>query len=736
MKPMPHDQLADTSGLRATDYPNITRVQVGDDYRQRQDKVELAVALFLLQVIRDFETLLLELDKQKLIHGPLHSSIGSEAVAVGATLALRPGDKVNSTHRAHHHFLAKALRHYAAPGFDPLTAGLDDGLKRCVRKTLAEIMGLADGWCGGRGGSMHLYDRESGNIGTNAIVGGGIPIASGAAFAEKSRGTGNVALCYLGDGAVSIGSFHEGIALATAWRLPAIFVIENNLYAVATHSQASSGLPDLAIRACGFNIPGLVADGMDPLAMKRAVEMAREHAAGGRGPVLIEAKAYRFCHQSGALPGSAYGYRDEEEEARWRTKDPLRVWPETLREHHGLEPRQLERIRSLAAELVGDARDYCVEPAAQGGYAVRPVRRPEAASAPRGVRSDGGEFAGRRFVVPDDFPRTLPLKMVEAISRVIARRMETSAEVFTLGEDVGNLRGGVYGATKHALARHPDRVHNTPIAEAGFIGLAHGAAMAGMQPIAEIMFPDFALVAADQLFNQAGTARHMYGGGVDSHLVVRARCSAGRGFGAQHSGDLIGLYAQSPGWRILAPSTPFDYIGLFNSAMICRDPVYVIEHHMLYNLEGPVPDGDLDYLVAMDKAVVRRTGADVTVLTYLSMAPRVLRLAGELEAEGISAEVIDLQGLDRASLDWATVGASLGKTGAMVIVEEAMECQSLGPWLAAEAQQRFFDALDHPVERVAGRNIPRPVARELEQFCLVSESDIRAAIVRAARRSA
>ena len=469
------EQVEDTSRLSSSDYPNIRHVTADDDYWRRQSAEHLAWMLFLLETIRRFETLLLQLDEKKLVHGPLHSSIGQEAVAVGATMGLKSGDKVNSTHRAQHHFLAKALTHYAAPGFNPVTSGLDDALKRCAHKTAAEILGLSEGWCCGRGGSMHLCDRASGNIGTNAIVGGGIPIASGAAFAEKLRNSGNVALCYLGDGAVSIGSFHEGISMAVVWKLPAIFVIENNLYAVATNNIETAGLTDLAIRACGFNIPGVIADGMDPLSMKRAVELAREHASAGLGPVIIEAKTYRFCHQSGSLPGSAYGYRDKDEEADWQSRDPLVAWSAELQNRGFLTTNETEHISDLADRLINDARDHCVNLDRDGNYSVKPELRPKGHAALRGVRSDGSEFNGVRFADRRQITRTVSMKMVQAISGVLARRLETDPEVFTLGEEVGHLRGGAYGATRDALARFPERVLSTPICEAGFVGLAHGA---------------------------------------------------------------------------------------------------------------------------------------------------------------------------------------------------------------------------------------------------------------------
>ncbi len=724
-----------TADLSARDYPNISCVQIDQEYWDKQNPVQLCGMFFLLQVIRQFESLLLQLDEQELIHGPIHSNIGQEAVAVGTIMALKSTDKITLTHRAHHHFLAKALMYYAPSGFDPLVSPLDKGLKKCVRKTLAEIMGLSGGWVGGRGGSMHLFDRVSANIGTSAIVGGGIPIASGAAFAEKFRRTKGVVLCYFGDGAVSIGSFHEGINLAVVYQLPVIFLIENNLYAVGTNTLETTGLTDMAIRASGFNIPGLIADGMNPLAMKRAVEIAREYVSNGAGPVLIEAKTYRYHHHSGMRPGSAFGYRSKDEEQNWRNRDPLALWPQELQEWGVLNGEQVQRISDLASELINDTLQFCTESDDQSSYTIKPGLWPASGSAVIGVRSDGREFERVSFKKLADYSDTKAMKMVEAISAVLARQMETDPEVFTLGEEVGHLRGGPYGATRDALDRFPERVYNTPIAEAGFTGLALGAAMAGLKPVVEIMFPDFALVAADQLFNQIAAARYMYGGDVDLPLIVRTRCSIGRGFGSQHSGEATGLFALYPGWRIVAPSTPFDYIGLFNSAMRSKDPVLIIEHHELYQVVGPVPIDDMDYLVPMGLAEIRWSGADVTVLTYLSLVPRVLCIAEKLADEGIDVEVIDLRTLDHANLDFATIEESLRRTGSLVVAEQAMASQSLGSFIAAQVQQRYFDYLDYPVLLVSSQEIPPPVSKTLEEFCLISDDQIRKTILDGVNRT-
>ena len=263
--------------------------------------------------IRAFEEYVLELAGQGLVHGPAHSSIGQEGGAVGSILPLRSDDFINGTHRGHHQFLAKAFGH-VVPQKAGVLPELTDDVRTVLRRTLAEICGLADGYCRGRGGSMHLQWREAGAMGTNAIVGGGVPQAAGFAFNQRRAGTDAVTVTYFGDGAVNIGSVLETFNLAAAWRLPVCFFIENNQYAVSTSVRDATAEPRLSARGLGFNIPSWRVDGMDPLAVHLAMNEALDHMRAGRGPTIVEADLYRFFHQNGPYPGSAFGYRDRTEE--------------------------------------------------------------------------------------------------------------------------------------------------------------------------------------------------------------------------------------------------------------------------------------------------------------------------------------------------------------------------------------------------------------------------------------
>jgi 2-oxoisovalerate dehydrogenase E1 component len=302
--------------------------------------------------------------------------------------------------------------------------------------------------------------------------------------------------------------------------------------------------------------------------------------------------------------------------------------------------------------------------------------------------------------------------------------MERYPEVLELGEEVANFGGGAYGATMGLPKRFPDQVINTPISEAGFVGLACGAAMCGLKPIVEIMFPDFALVAADQLFNQIAKARHMYGGTTDLPLVVRTRIATGQGYGGQHSMDPVALFALFSGWRIVAPSSAFDYIGLFNTAMHSLDPVVFLEHQSLYTMEFPVPKDDLDYCLPFGKARVLCSGGDITVLTYGGMAVRLTALRDELSKQEIDAEIIDLCTLDLPSIDFDTIGTSVRKTGALAVVEQAARGQTIGSRIAAEVSERFYDDLDAPPGCIASADVPTPVSRVLEAAVVVSDGEI------------
>jgi 2-oxoisovalerate dehydrogenase E1 component len=689
---------------------------------------ELLAAMFhQLVLIRVFEEYVLELAAAGLVHGPAHSSIGQEGGAVGSVLALQPGDQVNGSHRGHHQFLAKALQHVAPKGFD-LTAELAEDLQTVLLRTLAEICGLARGFSHGRGGSMHLQWKEAGAMGTNAIVGGGVPLAAGYAWSSRQAGADAVAVTYLGDGAANIGSTLETFNLAAAWKLPVCFFIENNQYAVSTTVTEATGEPRLSARGPGFGIASWRVDGMNPLAVHLAMREAAAHMRAGNGPALIEADTYRYFHQNGPFPGSAFRYRTRQEEAEWRRRDPIDQVAGHLIRRGLLTPEARDAAIAGARSALAAAGEVLLEPlpgGKPGQRRIKPGEWPDPAFADVGVRGDLSEFSGVR--VADDAVATAEIKFIDAVADVMRRRMETDDRIVVMGEDVHRLNGGTNGATRGLKDLFPDRILGTPISENAFTGLAGGVALDGrFRPVVEFMYADFMWVAADQLFNQVGKARHMFGGDGAVPFVLRSKVATGTGYGSQHSMDPAGVFATAPGWRIVAPSTPFDYVGLMNSALRCEDPVVVLEHVDLYNSTGTGPADDYDYHLPVGRAAVRRAGAAVTVVSYLSMVAEALAAA---EESGVDAEVIDLRWLDRASLDWDTLGESIRKTNRVLIVEQGALGTSYGGWLADEIQRRYFVWLDAPIARVTGGEASPSISKVLERAAIARREEVATALL-------
>ncbi|MFE5857553.1 thiamine pyrophosphate-dependent enzyme [Streptomyces sp. NPDC056500] len=683
-----------------------------------------------LHLIRAFEETVLDLAGEGLVHGPAHSSIGQEGGAVGSAIGLRTSDGINGSHRSHHQFLSKALTHVTKGEVD-LENLVDDGVRTVLRRTLAEILGLAQGFTKGRGGSIHLQWLEAGALGSNAIVGGGVPLAAGNAWAQRHSNTDDLTVTYFGDGAVNIGSVLETLNLAAAWDLPLCFFIENNLYAVSTGVAEVTREDRLSGRGLGFGIPSWRVDGMDPLAVHLVMAQAEEVMRGGGGPCVIEADVYRYFHQNGGYTGSAFGYRTKEEEAAWRERDPILKTEREMSRLGLLDGAAAAGVREQAREAMRQLTEELVEadPDNRGKRRIVPALWPDPATANDGLRGDASELAGARTLDPATYEGPAEQKrFVTAASDVLGRRMAQDPRVVVLGEDVHRLGGGTNGVTKRALQVAPDRVLGTPISENAFAGLGAGLALDGrFRPVIEFMYPDFLWVAADQVFNQIGKARHMFGGDSAVPLVLRTKVAMGSGYGSQHLMDPAGIFATSPGWRIVAPSTAADYIGLFNTAMALSDPVLVIEHVDLYGVSQDVPEGDLDYQLPLGVAAVRRTGSDITVISYLSMVHKALEA---IENTGADADLIDLRWLDRASIDWDTIGASIRKTNAVLIVEQGAQGTSYGGWLADEIQRRYFDWLDQPVERVTGGEASPSISRVLEAASIAQVDDIAAALRR------
>lgn len=679
-------------------------------------------------LVRRFEEKLLDLEKAGLIHGPVHTSLGQEAAAVGAMSVLGRRDKINGTHRAHHQVLTKLINADLPEGFDPRHDAFTPAMDEAVHAFMAEIMGLRPGFCGGRGGSMHVRADAAGVVGSSAIIGGNPPHAVGYALADKLLGRNEISVTFFGDGAALAGGSYEAMNIAAAQQVPVIFFIENNLYGVATHIADVTRETRLSSRGAMLGIPSIECDGMDVVAVHLAMAEARRIIGETGGPVVVEAMCYRHFHQSGGRAGSDFGYRSKEEEAEWLARDPIAQAEARLTGMGLASAADLTRIGQTMADAVAAAAARLTEPV-PGGNALRiPAELwPDPATLDAGILGDLSEMAGSRYLDHADLAH-LPLervKFVTAASETLAAAMARDPTIIVMGEDAHRLRGGVSGFTKGALELWPDRVLPMPIAENGFTGVALGAALNGLRPVVEIMFGDFCLVAADQIANGIGKVRHMFGDGFPVPIVLRVRVSPHTGYGSQHSGDPSALFGMFPGWRIIAPTTAFDHIGLFNAALRCNDPVVLIEHAALYQQEFDVPKGDREFCIPFGRAHVVRKGSACTVLATTVMVGFAVTAAEEL---GVDAEVIDLRNLDEHGIDWETISASIQKTGRVVIAEQTARRLSMGATWAAQIQERLFDWLDHEILRVSGGLAAPTVSSVLNAAALGSVEKIKEAL--------
>lgn len=290
-----------------------------------------------MALIRAFDSRLPELYTRGLVRGSSHAALGQEAVAVGACAALRDGDYVTSTHRGHGHCIAR---------------GAD------VRRMMAELLGREAGYCRGKGGSMHVADFARGVLGANGIVGGGFGLAAGAALTAQLRGTGQVALCFFGDGAINQGAFHGVANLAAIWSLPVVFLCENNQFAMSGRVERMTAVEDLAVRALAYGMPGQRVDGVDPLTVRTAVSEAAARARAGAGPSLVVADCYRFA---GHFSGDLMRYRTAEEADPWLARDPLVLWRRRLEDARLLDADEAERIEAAAHADVEVALAWAID---------------------------------------------------------------------------------------------------------------------------------------------------------------------------------------------------------------------------------------------------------------------------------------------------------------------------------------------------------------------------------------
>ena len=620
----------------------------------------------MMQEGRLFEKRAQDLFLEGLVKGTSHLGIGQEAVAAGFAAALEPEDLVFCTYRGHVHTLLRGA---------PMGA------------LMAELLGRANGICGGKGGSMHLTDVAHGAMGSYAIVGAHMPIAAGAAWAAKARGTGQVAVCFFGDGTTNIGTFHEALNLAAVWELPVVFVCENNLYMEYTAiGDVTAVEHPAADRAAAYGLEPILIDGNDADAVHATAVRTVARARSGEGPSLVEAVTYRHGGHSRADPASTDPPRRSR--SGWAATRSRCIASDCWR-----RGRRRRRCKASSARVRGGRP--CDRGSARG--AVPRSGRSRPSSGPTEAPHGGTDVSrGRR---PCD------------------RTGDGARSLGVLPRGGRRGRGWGFKTTEGLLERFgPERVRDTPISEQAIIGAAMGAAMNGLRPIAELMFSDFFAVCWDIVANQIAKARYMTNGQVELPIVIRTANGGGVRFGAQHSQSVETWMMAIPGLKVVVPSTPVDMIGLFAAAVRDPDPVIVVEPKVLYASKGEVPDGEI-----VDRLGVARTVREGTTSRSARSARwsrRRSRRAERLADDGVAADVIDVRSL--VPLDVRAIADSVERTGHLVTVEENPRLCGWGAEIASIVADEKFYALDGPIVRVTTPHLPLPSADVLEDAAIPS----------------
>jgi 2-oxoisovalerate dehydrogenase E1 component len=562
---------------------------------------------------------------------------------------------------------------------------------------LGQFAKAADPASGGRQMPNHWSEPDLNLFTHSSVIATQYPHAVGIAYELKRRGTGGVVYVSGGEGSTSEGDWHEAMNFAGIHKLPIVFVTQNNLYAISVPA-AEEVAGQVADRAEGYGMKGVVVDGNDLLAMYAASKAAVARARAGDGPTLIEAKTYRYYAHTSDDDDKVYRTREEVE--LWRRKDPIPNFHRYLIEQRVLDPGLEAQIDAEVTTLVNAAAA-------------------EAENAPDPTDAFSNVYANP--IVPTD-PATEPeavptgedVNLITAVNRTLHYAMGKDPDTVIFGEDVADPKGGVFKATVGLTdAYGADRSFNAPLAESVIIGLGVGIAATGTKAIAEIRFADFIHPAFDQIVSEVARIRYRSNGRWSCPMVIRTPYGGGIHGALYHSQSIEAYYAHVPGLKIVTPSTPADAKGLLLSAIDDPDPVMFLEPKKLYRLAvGPMPDGD--HRVPIGRAALRRVGNDLTIISYGAMAHFSVEAADRLAAEGIDATVVDLRTLK--PLDWPTIEAAVQRTSKVLIVYEDNEFLGYGAEVSAQISERAFDWLDAPVRRYASPEVPTfPYAASLEE---------------------
>jgi 2-oxoisovalerate dehydrogenase E1 component len=617
------------------------------------------------------------------------SGFGQEAIAVGCVLGLEDSDYILPMHRNLGVWTTRGL---------PLDT------------LFCQLMGKAGGYTQGRDRTFHFGLLEKRLVGMISHLAAMLPVACGLGLASQLGDNRAVALSFVGDGSTREGDFHEAVNLAAVWKLPVIFVIENNQYGLSTPTGDIMAARNFATAAAGYGIPGHVVDGNDLEAVIARVREAAERGRSGEGPTLLEMVTFRM---RGHEEASGTKYVPPELMEKWAKKDPVSRYE-----------RRLLRDKLLTKEAMSAFR--CELEARVDAAAEFALAQPEEVSTAE--HELGDVFAPSP--PPPSAPECLPdnpretLRFVDAIRQSLWQAMEADDRLVLMGQDIAEY-GGVFKVTEGFVERFGKaRVRNTPIIESGAIGAALGLALAGYRPVVEMQYADFITCGFNQIVNNLATTHYRWGAPVP--VTIRAPFGGGIGAGPFHSQSMEAWFTHVPGLKVVIPSNPEDAKGLLRAAIDDPNPVLFFEHKLLYrSIKGEAPAGPC--WTPLGSARIAREGTDATIVTYGVGVHWALEAArAEADRGGASVEVIDLRTL--VPWDRETVLASVKKTSRVIVLHEASLTGGFGGELCATIAEEAFTFLDAPPMRVASLDTPIPFSTQLERDIYSGKSRLRKAL--------
>jgi 2-oxoisovalerate dehydrogenase E1 component len=655
-------------------------------------KDELMNALRIMVLSRSMDIKVLNLLKQGKAFFHI-AGAGHEATQVAFGLAMEKG------------------KDWGFPYYRDMAVMLSLGVK--PEDIFLHMLGRADDpMTGGRQMPCHWASKEFNVPTQSSPTGTQFLQAVGAALAQKKKGIDAVVYVSSGEGTTSNGEFHEAINWASREKIPVVFVIQNNKWAISVPVENQSGGRNASITEMmsGYeNLLRLDVDGTDFLAVNAIAQSAFKYARQGKGPALIQAHVVRlFSHSSS---DDQKKYRPEDSLNEDLKKDPIEMFSKKLIEKGILTELAYEEFKKEIVNHVNEAAEWALKQA-----------EPIAETAIKYVSDESGKKDRLKYEQSNKVGK--PVVMVDAINHALREEMERNDKIYVFGEDVADGKGGVFTATKGLSTQFGnERVFNSPLAEASIMGVAIGMSLTGLKPCVEIQFGDYIFPAFMQIRDELVMYRYRSNNLFESPVVIRVAVGGYIHGGLYHSQNIEAFFAHMPGLMIAYPSNAHDAKGLLKTALRLNDPVLFLEHKGLYRQSyATSPEPDADYLIPFGKAKIIKEGADLTVVTYGAMVHESNFAAKKLEDEGYSVEIIDIRTI--APLDEEAIYKSVRKTGKAVVIHEDTLTAGFGAEIASKIAENCFESLDGPVKRIGATDSPIPYHPNLENFVLPSRNKI------------